>query len=107
MQAASWGHPVTSGLPTIDLYLSGELLEGPLADSHYRERLVRLPGTGCCTTSAALDAEGASELEAALSACAGCRYVIAQTPFKLDPSDDEVFAAIAAEAGGTPLYLHT
>ncbi|HYD59847.1 MAG TPA: tetratricopeptide repeat protein [Noviherbaspirillum sp.] len=105
VQAASWGHPVTSGLPTIDLYLSGELLEGSAADGHYRERLVRLPGTGCCTTSAPLDAEGTAEIEAALSARAGCRYVIAQTPFKLDPSDDEVFAAIAAEAGGTFILL--
>ncbi len=105
VQAAGWGHPVTSGLQTIDLYFSGELLEGHDADTHYRERLVRLPGTGCCTASAALDTEGKDELEAMLSRHGGCRFVIAQTPFKLDPSDDEVFAAIAAEAGGTFILL--
>ena len=36
---------------TIDLYLSGELIEGPQAEQHYREKLVRLPGTGVCTES--------------------------------------------------------
>lgn len=105
LQAASWGHPVTSGLPAIDMYFSGELLEAPEADTHYRERLVRLPGTGCCTTSAVPEAEGTAELEALLSMRAGCRFVIAQTPFKLDPSDDDVFAAIAAESGGSFILL--
>jgi len=33
---------VTTGLPTIDMYFSGELLESPNANSHYRERLIRL-----------------------------------------------------------------
>ena len=46
LQIASWGHPVTTGLPTIDLFVSGELLEGPGAERHYHEKLIRLPGTG-------------------------------------------------------------
>ncbi|MTJ84429.1 MAG: tetratricopeptide repeat protein, partial [Telmatospirillum sp.] len=49
VQAAGWGHPITTGLPEMDLFLSGELLEDPDAGDHYRERLVRLPGTGVCT----------------------------------------------------------
>ncbi|NWF97986.1 MAG: tetratricopeptide repeat protein [Nitrospirae bacterium] len=43
VQCASWGHPETSGLPTIDYYLSGELIEPPDADNHYSETLIRLP----------------------------------------------------------------
>ena len=43
IQCASWGHPDTTGLPTIDYFLSGELMEPPDADEHYTERLVRLP----------------------------------------------------------------
>jgi len=109
LQVAGWGHPVTSGLPTIDVYFSGELLEAPDADAHYRERLVRLPGTGCCTTPV-LPApesapESAPEIEAMLAARPGCRFLIAQTPFKLDPSDDELFAAVAAEAGPSTFIL--
>ncbi len=43
VQVNSWGHPVTSGLPTIDYFLSSDLMEGPQADEEYTEQLVRLP----------------------------------------------------------------
>jgi protein O-GlcNAc transferase len=46
VQAATWGHPETTGLPTMDYYLSAELLEPPGADAYYTESLVRLPGLG-------------------------------------------------------------
>lgn len=42
-QCTSWGHPDTSGLPTIDYYLSSDLMEPPDAQTHYTERLIRLP----------------------------------------------------------------
>jgi predicted O-linked N-acetylglucosamine transferase (SPINDLY family)/SAM-dependent methyltransferase len=44
VQCTTWGHPVTSGLPTIDDFLSSELMEPADGDAHYTERLVRLPG---------------------------------------------------------------
>lgn len=43
VQCMTWGHPVTSGLPTIDYFLTSDLMEPEGADKHYRERLVRLP----------------------------------------------------------------
>jgi len=46
IQATSWGHPVTSGYPTIDYFISGDAMEPPDGASHYTERLVRLPGIG-------------------------------------------------------------
>jgi len=45
VQCVLVGHGVTTGLPTIDHYISGDF-EGPNADSHYREHLVRLPNLG-------------------------------------------------------------
>jgi len=42
-QAASWGHPETSGIPTIDYFLSSDLMEPSDADQFYTEKLVRLP----------------------------------------------------------------
>ena len=57
LQIAAWGHPVTTGLPSMDLFLSGELLEGGGAEQHYREKLIRLPGTGVCTQMAAQTAQ--------------------------------------------------
>ena len=46
-QAAAWGHPETTGLPTIDYYLSAQGLEPPGAEELYSEQLVRLPNLGC------------------------------------------------------------
>ena len=42
-QATSWGHPETSGLPTIDYFLSSDLMEPDGSDEFYSEKLVRLP----------------------------------------------------------------
>lgn len=44
VQATTWGHPITSGLPTIDYYLSSELMEPADGPDHYTEKLVLLPG---------------------------------------------------------------
>jgi protein O-GlcNAc transferase len=46
VQMTSWGHPRTSGYPTLDYFLSSALMEPPDAASHYTERLVLLPGLG-------------------------------------------------------------
>ncbi|MEI9985524.1 MAG: tetratricopeptide repeat protein [Aliidongia sp.] len=43
VQASSWGHPDTSGLPSIDHFLSSELMEPPDGQTHYTETLIRLP----------------------------------------------------------------
>ena len=47
VQLASWGHPLTSGLPTLDGYLSAEAFEPEGAQRHYTEKLYPLPGLGC------------------------------------------------------------
>src|SRR6185312_1110915 len=46
VQCASWGHPETTGLPTIDAFLSSDLMEPEGAEDGYTEQLVRLPGLG-------------------------------------------------------------
>ncbi len=43
VQCTTFGHPVTSGLSSIDYFLSADSAEPAEADSHYRERLIRLP----------------------------------------------------------------
>lgn len=42
VQCATWGWPVTSGIPQIRYYLSCALLETAESDAHYSEELVRL-----------------------------------------------------------------
>jgi len=46
IQCTSLGHPDTSGLPTMDYFLSSELMEPPDADQFYTEHLIRLPNLG-------------------------------------------------------------
>src|SRR4051812_31677099 len=50
VQCTAIGHPQTSGYPTIDYFLSGELIEPPEGDAHYSEKLVRLPNIGFSTS---------------------------------------------------------
>ncbi len=102
VQVASWGHPITTGLPTIDCYLSGALIEGPHGAQHYRERLVRLPGTGVCTDASALRAQPWDAPKAPPDVV---RFAICQQPMKFDPADDALLARIACEVGACELWL--
>jgi protein O-GlcNAc transferase len=45
IQMTSLGHPVTSGLPTVDYFLSSELMEPEDGQDHYTEELIRLPNS--------------------------------------------------------------
>ncbi|HEX2927768.1 MAG TPA: hypothetical protein VHP38_16165, partial [Ruminiclostridium sp.] len=45
VQCAMVGHGTTTGMPNIQYYISGDF-EGPKAQDHYRERLIRLPQLG-------------------------------------------------------------
>jgi predicted O-linked N-acetylglucosamine transferase (SPINDLY family) len=42
VQCVTWGHPVTTGIPTIDHFISSESLESPGSEAQYTENLVRL-----------------------------------------------------------------
>lgn len=48
VQCVTWGHPVTTGIPNVDYFLSSELLEPDNAEEHYTEQLVRLKGLPTC-----------------------------------------------------------
>jgi predicted O-linked N-acetylglucosamine transferase (SPINDLY family) len=105
VQVASWGHPETTGLPTIDHYLSAELFESetaPLAQSapsaRYSESLVRLPGLGCHVAPAAVRPAAQAEdvaLETLGVAPGATLFVCGGTPFKYAPEHDGVLVRIA------------
>lgn len=48
VQCALWGHPVTTGIPAVDYFLSNDIAEPEDGQSHYSERLVRLDGVQTC-----------------------------------------------------------
>lgn len=99
VQAVSWGHPITSGISTIDLFFSSDLCEPPDAQSHYRERLVRLPGTGACTDRIPVEAEPPHAMLRALAERPGPTILVPQMPFKFSPGFDEVLVRIVRSLG--------
>ena len=102
LQVAGWGHPVTTGLPSIDLFVSGELLEGTGAERHYRERLIRLPGTGVCTDLAPVQSLPWDN-PARQGNCV--RFALCQQPIKFDPADDVLLTRIARAVGPSEFWL--
>lgn len=104
LQIAGWGHPVTTGLPSMDMFLSAELLEGPGAEQHYRERLIRLPGTGVCTELTPVPAQPWNGPDRHKHIV---RFALCQQPIKFDPADDVLAARIAKAAGPSEFWLAT
>jgi len=106
VQVASWGHPETTGLPTIDYFLSAELLEPGDAQMHYTERLVCLPHAGCSyeprgIAPAPVDiARFGIESGTPVLVCAG-------TPFKYAPRYDRVLVEIVRRLGRCRLVFFT
>lgn len=96
LQAAAWGHPETTGLPTIDCFLSAQDFEPAGAQAHYSEKLVPLPNLGCCVQPSQPPARAADlsrlglDPRTPLLVCPG-------TPFKYAPEHDAVLCAIARE----------
>jgi len=99
VQMTSWGHPETSGLPTIDCFLSAELLEPEGAQAHYSERLVRLAGLGCRPGPRSVGAARVSLRKLGIPEDGAVRFIGCQSLFKYLPRYDDVFPQIALRAG--------
>jgi predicted O-linked N-acetylglucosamine transferase (SPINDLY family)/GT2 family glycosyltransferase len=98
VQAAGWGHPETSGLPTVDYYLSAEDFEPPEAQENYRERLVALPHLGCAYYPLKVDAI-ALDLDALGIDSSVPLLLCPGTPVKYAPEHDWMFVEIARRLG--------
>ena len=98
VQCSYIGHPQTSGMPTIDWFLSGELIEPPDGAEHYSEKLVTLPNIAFHYEPLNLDTVIVNRQELGLRPSATA-YWCAQSLFKYLPQYDDVFARIAREAG--------
>ena len=96
IQITSWGHPNTSGLPTIDYYLSSDLMEPEKAQEHYTEKLVRLPNLSINYTPLAVETEAISQKDIGI-ADNEIMFWCCQSLFKYLPNHDDVFPRIAKE----------
>ncbi len=93
VQCVSWGHPVTTGIPAIDYFISAKSIEPVEAQAHYSERVIlldRLPSyyfrphhTANAFTRAEMGFAGDVKL-----------YLCPQSLFKLHPDFDLVLATL-------------
>ncbi len=93
LQMVAWGHPVTTGLDSIDLFVSAEAFDRDGAEPDYTEGLARLPYLLLDWQPEAIDLAGADRVRLGMSA-EGRVYFCAQSLFKLHPRFDRVLAEI-------------
>lgn len=92
VQCMAWGHPVTSGLGSMDFFISNPHMDPPGAERHYAERLVRLSRfTSHYRPPELPPAAGRDSLGLGETAHL---YVCPQSLFKLHPGFDQVLAGI-------------
>jgi len=99
IQVAGWGHPETSGIPTVDYYLSADLFESEVSQYAYSEGLINLPNLGCFYTRSLIEASEFKKVNWSLDpnvpilVCPGALY-------KYMPQNDYVFVEIVKRLSG-------
>jgi len=95
VQVCGWGHPVTSGLPSIDAFLSCEAMEPANARDHYTERLLTLPALGTRYSSPPIPSRR-SRGDLGLPE-SGALYLVPHSLFKLHPDNDAIYLGVLAK----------
>ena len=106
VQCVTWGHPVTTGLPHMDYFLSSELIETGDAAAHYSERLACLPES-CAYVCYPRPAQPKAVDRSRYGVSPGSHiYACPQTLFKLHPDFDAVLGGILrADPDGVALFI--
>jgi predicted O-linked N-acetylglucosamine transferase (SPINDLY family) len=105
LQFATWQHPVTTGIPNVDCFLSSSLIEPEGAETHYSERLVRLDALPTWYERPELPPR--ERQRSALGLKEGrTQYVCPQSPFKIHPDFDRLIGDILrADPAGEVVLL--
>ena len=105
VQAVSWGHPETSGLPTIDAFITAGAFEPDGAEAAYTEKLIRLPRTGACYAPRPVVA---ADIDLARLGLGGRTLLLCPgMPFKYSTRHDAVFVALAKRLPEARLVFFT
>jgi len=96
LQCVIWGHPVTTGLPEIDYFISSSLLEPGNAEAHYSEELILFPDIGTSYTMPDIKPATTTRGDFGLSD-EDTLYMCPQSLFKLHPTFDDVLKRILTE----------
>jgi protein O-GlcNAc transferase len=96
VQCMAWDQPITSGLPTVDYFLSSDFAEPGRTGEHYSESLIRLPGVGVVYQKPVIPAPllHGTRQDFQLRDDATV-YLCCQHVYKFLPANDGVFTEIA------------
>jgi predicted O-linked N-acetylglucosamine transferase (SPINDLY family) len=96
IQCVAWGHPITSGLQTIDYFLTSTGQEGDAPETRYTEKPVLLNAPLYYYQRPVCVGDGGALPDSLADVAAMPLYFCAQTPFKLHPDFDAILAKILA-----------
>ena len=100
LQVALYGHPISTGLPQMDVYFSADALEPDHAQSDYNERLVKLPELG-----AALLAPDCLPERSKIDSATPVRLLCVQNLAKLTPEFDVAIAEILTKSSASLTFI--
>lgn len=95
IQCVMGGHPVTTGIPNVDYFLSADLAEPESADAHYSEKLIRLKTGGFSLSKPLIPTQTKSREQLGLPAF-GKLYLCPMLLQKIHPDFDPAIARILA-----------
>ena len=102
-QYAAWGHPVTTGHPTIDGFFTCAAMEPDGCEAHYTEKLIKLPGIGTRYFRPTVP-QDADRRQLGLPDDRKL-LLCPQSLFKIHPDNDDLFARVLADNPDALLIL--
>ncbi len=105
IQCTTWGHPVTTGSPNMDYFISSHYVETPEASAHYTETLAPLENYPFYYERPPLETPTLSRTDFGLGPEHHI-YACVQSIFKLHPDTDRLFIEILRrDPNGVLLFL--
>ena len=104
IQAVTWGHPDTTGVPNVDYFLSSKLMEPPDAEDHYSEKLILLETMPTCYKNPSALKKAPQRSDFGLDD-GNNLYLCPQTLFKFHPEYDVVLRNILEQDPSGRLVL--
>lgn len=101
VQCTSWGHPVTSGLSSIDYFLSSDLMEPDNGQEWYSEQLIRLPSLSFTWQAEPLSNASLFSAKDFSLKQSDTIFLCVQSISKYLPQFDPLFAQIALRVPGS------
>jgi len=106
LQIMGWGHPITSGVPNIDVFLSVENMETYEAQEHYSEKLIKLKELSICVKKPALPSKSPDGKVFGIDPEKKA-YLCAQSLFKIHPDFDSIIHELLQKDSNGIIYFIT